>query len=568
MNNTKNKIVIVLRYLFSQYFNRNAKNPNKKRGLSHLTTFILGIFAMLAIPNVALSSGSLNILTVGPNYGNLATANFVPTNGSTTGGVSHLGSIVTHLNEVGFNALTVSQLAAYDVVLTQWASSNLTDLGSTKVQNYVFNGGALFLDGDYANYNDLSWVGITGATNYCTNPFTFTASADPILTDSLPASPNLVNCHGHFPNFDPLVFTVFMTDYYGNNAALAGKYGSGRIILTGPDQDFHAHTGTFGTDQYQLLLNELEWTGGTPSTPLIFGNTYVVTGASAEVYGDIIADTYLTAGASNEIEGDIQVGMDVTIGEMTDIKGNVRAVGAITLGASTVVDGDVCHGAALTLGAFATYNYDGCSFAPMTYANSDVIAAKDSYSALTAIDVVDRNQLNTTIHYDLILDPSDGFTTITGVNTVVYNATSLVTTAGITLTLLGDYDWVFNITNMLSLGAGTNIVLAPGNEGSVTWNVGSYVSIGADAETVGTIFANGYITTGMDAKVSGAVSPSVSYEPKQSYCGGLFSASSYVTIGAGGTVGCSEEAVTSESDTHPHETGSESEDEDEDYGFE
>jgi cytoskeletal protein CcmA (bactofilin family) len=272
-------------------------------------------------------------------------------------------------------------------------------------------------------------------------------------------------------------------------------------------------------------------------TPLIFSNTYISTGANAEVYGDILANTYLVAGASTVVEGEIQSGAAVTTGATTDITGNIRAGAAITLGASTVVDGDVCHGAALTLGAGASYNDDDCLFDAMTYTNLDIIAAQDSYNALTAEYLVDRNQLNPTMSVDLTLDPYDDGATITD-GTVVYNATSLTSSVGVILTLDGDYDWVFNITDMLSFGAGTKIVMTEGSEGSVTWNVGGYASIGADAETVGTIFANGYISTGLRAKVRGAVSSSVSSDPVQSYCGGLFSATSYVTIGASSTVSC------------------------------
>lgn len=273
--------------------------------------------------------------------------------------------------------------------------------------------------------------------------------------------------------------------------------------------------------------------------PVIFGNTYISTGAGAEVYGDILANTYLVAGASTVIEGDIQIGTAVTTGATTGIVGNIRAGTAVTLGASTVVDGDVCSGAALTLGAGAEYNNDDCSFDAMTYTNSDLIAAQNSYNALTAADVADRNQLNPTIPVDLTLDPDDDLATIIDGTTVVYNATSLTTTAGITLTLDGDYDWVFNIADMLSFGAGTRVLVA-GGEGSVTWNVGGYASIGANAETVGTILANGYISTGLGAKARGAVSPSLASEPAQSYCGGLFSATSYVTIGANSTVSCAD----------------------------
>jgi hypothetical protein len=283
----------------------------------------------------------------------------------------------------------------------------------------------------------------------------------------------------------------------------------------------------------------------TTSTPLIFGNTYISTGANAGIDGDILANAYLVVGATSNITGRIQTGTAVTTGATSDITGTIKADAAITLGASTKVDGDVCHGAALTLGAGAVVNGDDdCNNVPaMTFANTDVIAAQDSYNALTAADVVNRNQLNPQMPADLTLNPMDGLTSLTSVSTggptgmtVVYNATSLTTTAGITLTLDGTYDWVFNITDMLSFGAGTKVVLTDGSDGSITWNVGGYASIGEGAEILGTIFANGYISTGLGAKVTGAGSPSVSVEPSQSYCGGLLSATSYVTIGASGTV--------------------------------
>jgi cytoskeletal protein CcmA (bactofilin family) len=331
--------------------------------------------------------------------------------------------------------------------------------------------------------------------------------------------------------------TVSATNSYGSSTTHEGlsevDYDAGLQFLL---------IGNNGHEFYHVvsvhILIEASPVESDDVTPIIFGNTYVSTGAGAEIYGGILANTYITAGASTVIEGEIQTGEGVTTGATTGITGNIRAGAAITLGESTIVDGDVCHGDALTLGSGATYNYDDCSFDATAYTNNDVIAAQDSYNALTAADVVDRNQLNPTMDVDLMLYPGDGLTTITDGTTVVYNATSLTTTAGSILTLYGDYDWVFNITDMLSLGEGTKVVLAPGNEGSVTWNVGGYASIGAGAETVGTIFANGYISTGLGAKVRGALSPSVSSEPSQSYCGGLFSATSYVTIGASSTVSC------------------------------
>jgi len=274
------------------------------------------------------------------------------------------------------------------------------------------------------------------------------------------------------------------------------------------------------------------------TAPLVFGNTYISTGASAQVNGNIVANTYLVSGADTAVKGDIQVEGAVTTGATTAVTGYIKAGTAITLGATTVVDGDLCYGTALTQGAGASFYYDDCSMEPMTYTRDDVIAAQDSFNALTPLYVEDRNQLSPTMPGDLTLNADDGLTTIIAATTVVYNATSLTTAAGVTLRLEGDYDWVFNITNMLSFGAGTKIVLAEDSEGSVTWNAGGYVSIGSDAEIAGVILADGYISTGLRAKVNGRGRYSVTVEPSQSYCGGLFSANSYVTIGASSSVTC------------------------------
>jgi cytoskeletal protein CcmA (bactofilin family) len=274
------------------------------------------------------------------------------------------------------------------------------------------------------------------------------------------------------------------------------------------------------------------------ATPVIFGNTYISTGASAEVYGDIVANTYLVIGAGAIVEGNIQTGTAVTTGANSSVKGDIKSSTAITLGASTVVDGTMCYYTELTLGAGSTAGGYDCSVSTMTFNRDQVIAAQGSYNALTAGLTGDSNYLQPTMPLSVILNPFDDNANIIGNNTVVYDAVSLTTTAGITLTLNGNYDWVFNIADMLSLGAGTKIVLANGSSNSVTWNIGGYASIGAHAEIVGTILANGYISTGDSSKVKAAGAFSVSSNPYQSFCGGLFSAASYVTLGANSTVRC------------------------------
>lgn len=286
--------------------------------------------------------------------------------------------------------------------------------------------------------------------------------------------------------------------------------------------------------------------------PLVFADTYVTGGASAEFGGDIVANTYLTVGDSAIVTGNIRTGTAVNIGasgvvgsDSDDAVSNIDAGTAATMGAGANVEGNVNHGTALAMGAGAQIGSDtNYAAQPMAFTSGQVNDAQNYYNGLTEVEETYRNYLATTISQDLTLDPFyDANFNLLNPNTVVYNATALTTAAGITITLKGGYNWVFNITDMLSFGAGTKIVMPDG--GSVIWNSGSYATIGAHAEMVGTILAGGYVITGADSKVTGADAPSVTMGPgggfNASYCGGIFSAASYVTIGAGATVsGCSQ----------------------------
>jgi hypothetical protein len=471
----------------------------------------------------ANASGSLNILTVGPNYGNAATTNYVPTTGSPFGGVSHLGSTVSKVNESGFNALTASQLATYDVVLTQWASSNATDLSSPKVQSYVFNGGALFLDGDFANYNDLDWVGITGAQSYCSGPWTFTAAADPVLTDKLPATPRLANCHGNFPNFDPSVFMVLMKDRNGLNAALAGKYGTGRIILTGPDQDYHAHP---GTQQYQLLLNELEWTGNPAPLQTPFRSHAAIAGgainiaAGSTVNGDLAAQAAVVLGA-NSVVHNIYAGAAVTTGALSTVENifsgaattaganadaqNIHAGAAITVGASGTIE-KVYAGAAITLGAGASTNG-----VLAENANSDEYAeAGDIHNSVNMTEVI--AEITETQAALSALEPSSAniaLSTTMGTRDLapgVWEGSAVSIAASSTITFDASHDhvdgdenlvWVINLSEALTVGADTHFEtsdLAEGHTATIIWNVGAAVNLGAGTSFRGTAFVGGAVT--------------------------------------------------------------------------
>jgi hypothetical protein len=267
-----------------------------------------------------------------------------------------------------------------------------------------------------------------------------------------------------------------------------------------------------------ILMTGANVAQAAEDSPLVFGSTYVSAGASSNFGGDIVANTYLAVGASTTATGSIQTGTAIIIGA-----NSIAAYGtAFTLGAGGTTD-------STTPGATSNLKYN----------SGKVNDAQDYFNSLTAAEEDDRNQLATLISEDLTLNPNNGtnFIQFNGTN-AVYNANSLTSSEGITLTLKGnDIDWVFNITDMMTLGANTKIVLAENSTGSsVTWNLGGYASLGA--EMIGTILAGGYVTTGVDSKVTAA---NVSSDTDtQSYCGGLFSATSYVTLGASTTVTCAD----------------------------
>jgi hypothetical protein len=107
----------------------------------------------------------------------------------------------------------------------------------------------------------------------------------------------------------------------------------------------------------------------------------------------------------------------------------------------------------------------------------------------------------------------------------------------------------FNVSDYLRFGAGVKInLINVTDDSSVIWNtVGDLIpddsssgnaTVGAIADIIGLILAKGLITAGANAKLSGVAE----------YCGGAFSARSYVTLGTNspfGAVGYTSGAATS-----------------------
>jgi hypothetical protein len=296
--------------------------------------------------------------------------------------------------------------------------------------------------------------------------------------------------------------------------------------------------------------------------PLVFAQTYVSAGAAATFGGHIVATTYFVGGASNTIDGDIKAGAAITLGadnrdpstcspNCFTVTGNTVSGTATTLGAGVKVEGDVDFGTALTRGAGASSYTENTPEYPApavhSYNSGQVKSAKDLMSGLdddpapaeTADPDWVTNHLNSRMDADTTLNPTSGDSDnmhgvnvqleqrptkvfYTAPNTVVYNLASLTTAARITLTLTCGVNYVFDIADMLSLGAGSKIEMTDPTtcSNTVTWNVGGYASVGEKAEMFGTVLAKDYISTGVDSVIKG----------------NLHSQTSYVTIGASGTV--------------------------------
>jgi hypothetical protein len=270
------------------------------------------------------------------------------------------------------------------------------------------------------------------------------------------------------------------------------------------------------------------------AAPLIFADTYVSVGASAELNGNVLATTYLVAGATTKATGHIQTGTAVTLGASTHVGGEINSATAITLGASSKVFGRACFGTALTQGASSEYDEASCDgIVEMTYDRGILLTEKGDLSNLALLNGSNSTELESFVSQDIALNPSSdspiintaAYSTSDGTKDVnLYDATSLTTGENVTITLERDQHFVFNITDMVSLGAGTQIKFADGttdNTGTVTWNIGGYTSLGTDAKMEGKVLSSGYVSTGVRSEV----------------CGGLFSADSYVTVGASAKVG-------------------------------
>ncbi|MGK0478139.1 MAG: hypothetical protein ACJAQ9_001171 [Ilumatobacter sp.] len=287
----------------------------------------------------------------------------------------------------------------------------------------------------------------------------------------------------------------------------------------------------------------------------VIAGTYVTAGAGATIGGAVLAGTYMTAGAGVTIEGNTAAVTATTFGagsvvaipaDPTDPADpadavRVRSGTATTLGANATVANEVgtpvLSGTAITLGA-------GASVPGGIKSNDPNIAADLAKIAAAAkTDIVGaQGFLGGTRSDDIPHIPGNiaANKTLTAGTYVIPGLLTVAANTIITLDAGGeDSVFQFNISSYLTFGAGSKVqvinttdnTVTPDRDVSVTviWNVtGGHVAVGAGAEIVGDIFAKGYVSTGADSKVSG---------PGNTCGGAVYSATSYISVGAGATLG-------------------------------
>jgi MYXO-CTERM domain-containing protein len=207
------------------------------------------VFVSLIGMAVAGSAHAVDTLTVGSNGGNRAI--------EAAYAAGDLSGTVSHADASTFNAMSSAELETWDVIVLQWSSDASIDMSwDGKMAAYVSAGGGFYFDGDPNNRDDLASLVTASGGEDCGSPDT--VGSVPGLTDGVTA--DFVNCHVSFDVWDESVLAPFLwqgTDVLG----LYGDYGSGRVVLTGPDQDYHAHS---GDNQYQLLVNTITWLSECP----------------------------------------------------------------------------------------------------------------------------------------------------------------------------------------------------------------------------------------------------------------------------------------------------------------
>ncbi|MFT4867203.1 MAG: hypothetical protein ACI8RE_003404 [Ilumatobacter sp.] len=244
----------------------------------------------------------------------------------------------------------------------------------------------------------------------------------------------------------------------------------------------------------------------------------------------VFASTYVTGGATSTINGSVAAGTYITTGVSATIYGNAAAGTATTLGANSMVAGSIESGTVTTVGEGATIDSaktESGSPSAMTpdfdRGQQEILQAQQFLRLFESGEVLKSGDIDDTT-----------FTAKT------YGVAGHLTATENTIITLDanhqDSEFIFNISSNLTFGEGVTVKVINDRDGagnevhvSVVWNAtGGYITLGARANVVGTLLARGYVSTGASSTLSG---------PGNTCGGAVYSASSYISIGAGATLG-------------------------------
>lgn len=220
------------------------------------TVAVAAILMLLGLTVAATTRSSgveavapLRIAAVGANDGNRA-ADDIP--------LDIPGATVTRLSDTQFNALTPRALRnSYDVIIVTWDSDPDLDVSwFSRLLPYLRLGGGVIYE-DPNNTDDIAGI-VTVADEHDGSGDVRVIRQVRGLTDGV-LDDALDNNHMQFESW-----ARWLKPFLENRGGIVGLYGAaegGCIVLTGPDNDYHADRDgdSVERNQYRLLLNEVRW---------------------------------------------------------------------------------------------------------------------------------------------------------------------------------------------------------------------------------------------------------------------------------------------------------------------
>ena len=329
-----------------------------------------------------VSSSFIRMAGIGGNYGNQAfTAVF--SSGDRAGSIERIsmGQFDAIFSSQTTNANRAAALKAkYDVLMFTWASPIDYNINWGLITAYLETGGSVFVDGDGGNItrfydgtpNSVKGFG-SGTTGGCNYTLVSPAPFPTLVANGVNGC--FANDHLYVESYPSWMEAYIVAR--GRNLAVAGVYpngNQGRLIVQGPDQDYHARRGGSATqaNQYQIMLNQMDfltanqagftWTGpngftSNEANPVIPN----VTAASAGVYTATLTNT--NGGASTSATTTVVV--------------NVADIPEISVSGAT----NLCPGDTVTLTASTGGSYLWSNGATT---QSIVVDSQDNYTVKVA----------------------------------------------------------------------------------------------------------------------------------------------------------------------------------------